>query len=86
MTRSKKKNKSIFNSYLSFHKVLNQAGPAASASYSLIASILVSIFIGFYIDNHLDTSPIGIIIGMVLGLVVGFYQMVKVAKYKKNKV
>ena len=86
MNRSKKKNNSIFNSYLSFHKVLNQAGPAASASYSLIASILVSIFIGFYIDNHLDTSPIGIIIGMVLGLVVGFYQMVKVAKYKKNKV
>ncbi len=84
MTGSKKKNKSIFNSYLSFQKVLNQAGPAASASYSLIASILLFIFIGFYIDNHFDTSPVGIIIGMVLGLVVGFYQMVKVAKYKSK--
>jgi len=81
---SKKRKKAIFNSYLSFQKVLIQAGPAASASYSLIASILLFIFIGFYIDNHFETSPFGIIIGMVLGLVVGFYQMVKVAKYKRN--
>ena len=84
MTGSNKKNKSIFSSYLSFQKVLNQAGPAASASYSLIGSILLFIFIGFYIDNHFDTSPVGIIIGVVLGLVVGFYQMVKVAKYKSK--
>jgi len=81
---SKKKNKSIFYSYLSFQKVLNQAGPAASASYSLISSILLFIFSGFYIDSYFDTSPTGIIIGMVLGLVVGFYQMVKVAKYKRK--
>ena len=84
MTGSKKKNKSILSSYLSFQKVLNQAGPAASASYSLIGSILLFIFIGFYIDNHFDTSPVGIIIGVVLGLIVGFYQMVKVTKYKSK--
>ena len=84
MTSSKKKNKSILSSYLSFQKVLNQAGPAASASYSLIGSILLFIFIGFYIDNHFDTSPVGIIIGVVLGLIVGFYQMVKVANYKSK--
>ena len=84
MSGSKKRKKATFHSYLSFQKVLSQAGPAASASYSLIASILLFIFSGFYIDNHFDTSPIGIIIGMVLGLVVGFYQMVKVAKYKRN--
>ena len=84
MTGSKKKNKSTLSSYLSFQKVLNQAGPAASASYSLIASILLFIFIGFYIDNHFDTSPVGIIIGMVLGLAVGFYQVVKVVKYKNK--
>ncbi len=84
MTVFKKKNNSIFNSYLYFQKVLNQAGPAASASYSLLASILLFIFGGFYIDKYLDTSPSGIIIGMFLGLVVGFYQMVKFAKYKKK--
>tara|TARA_Y100000996_G_C22238741_1_gene526759 strand:- start:278 stop:550 length:273 start_codon:yes stop_codon:yes gene_type:complete len=78
----KKRKKAILNSYLSFQKVLSQAGPAASASYSLIASILLFIFIGFYIDDRFETSPFGIIIGMVLGLVVGFYQMVKIAKYK----
>ena len=81
---SKKKTNSVFNSYLYFQKVLNQAGPAASASYSLIASIFLFIFGGFYIDNYLDTSPIATIIGMVLGLVVGFYQMVKFAKYKRK--
>ena len=84
MTDTKKKNKFILGSYLSFQKVLNQAGPAASASYSLIASIFLFIFGGFYIDNYLDTSPAGIIIGMVLGLVVGFYQMVKFANYKRK--
>ena len=84
MTAFKKKNNSIFNSYLYFQKVLNQAGPAASASYSLLASILLFIFGGFYIDKYFDTSPSGIIIGMLLGLVVGFYQMVKFAKYKKK--
>ena len=84
MTISKKKNNSIFNSYLYFQKVLNQAGPAASASYSLIASIFLFIFGGLYIDNHLDISPVGTIIGMVLGLVVGFYHMVKFAKHKRK--
>ena len=84
LTSFKKKNNSIFNSYLFFQKVLSQAGPAASASYSLTASILLFIFGGFYIDNHLDTSPAGIIIGMVLGLVVGFYQMVKFARYQRK--
>ena len=84
LTKFKNKNNSIFSSYLFFHKVINQAGPAASASYSLIASILLFILSGFYIDIHFDTSPKGTIIGMVLGLVVGFYQMVKFARYKKK--
>ena len=84
LTVSKKKNNSIFDSYLYFQKVLNQAGPAASASYSLVASIFLFIFGGFYIDNHFDTSPTGIIISTVLGLIVGFYQMVKFAKYKRK--
>ena len=81
---SKKKTNSVLSSYLYFQKVLNQAGPAASASYSLIASIFLFIFGGFYIDNYLDTSPVATVIGMVLGLVVGFYQMVKFAKYKRK--
>jgi len=80
----KKKNNSIFSSHLFFHKVLNQAGPAANASYSLIASIFLFTIGGLYVDNYLDISPAGAIIGMVLGLVVGFYQMVKFSKYKKN--
>ena len=85
MTNSKNNNKSIFSSYVSFQKVLKQAGPAASASYSLIYSILLFIFSGLYIDNHFDISPAGVITGMVLGLVVGFYQMVKAVKYESKK-
>ena len=81
---SKKKTNSVLSSYLYFQKVVNQAGPAASASYGLIASIFLFIFGGFYIDNYLDTSPVATVIGMVLGLVVGFYQIVKFAKYKRK--
>ena len=84
MINPKKKKKSIVYSYLSFHKILNQAGPAASASYSLITSILLFIFSGFYIDNHFESSPVGIISGTVIGIVVGFYQMIKVANYKRK--
>ena len=84
MSVSKKKNNSMFNSYSFFQNVLNQAGPAANASYSLLASIFLFIFGGFYIDNHLETSPAGIIVGMILGIVVGFYQMVKFASYKRK--
>ena len=84
MSARNKKNNSIYSSHLFFHKVLNQAGPAANASYSLIASIFLFIFGGLYVDNYLDISPAGAIIGMVLGLVVGFYQMVKFSNYKKN--
>ena len=84
MTNSRKKNKLTLGSYSSFQKVLNQAGPAANASYSLIASILSFIFIGFYIDDYFDISPAGTIIGMILGLVVGFYQMVKATHYTRK--
>ena len=84
MTVFKKKNNSILNSYSYFQKILNQAGPAANASYSLTASIILFIFGGLYVDNYLDTSPAGIIIGMALGLIVGFYQLVKFAKCKRK--
>ena len=84
MTAFHKKNNSMFKSYLYFQKVLNQAGPAANASYSLIASIILFIFGGLFVDNHLDISPAGVIIGMFLGIFVGFYQMIKFLKYKRK--
>ncbi len=72
------------NSFLSFQKVVNQAGPAASASYTLVASLLIFIFIGYSIDNSFDSSPSGVIIGLIFGLAVGFYQLFKTIIWKQN--
>ena len=83
MTLPRKK-KTILNSFLSFQKVVNQAGPAASASYTLIASLLIFIFIGYKIDNSFDSSPLGLIICLIFGLVVGFYQLFKTFIWKQN--
>ena len=84
MTVSRKKKKFFLNSFLSFQNVVNQAGPAASASYTLVASLLIFIFIGYSIDNSFDSSPLGLIIGLVFGLVIGFYQLFKTFIWKQN--
>ena len=85
----KKKNNSIFSSHLFFHKVLNQAGPAANASYSLIASIFLFIIGGLYVDNYLDISPAGAIIGMFWGSLLVFirwsnFQIIKKIALQNN--
>ncbi|MAL65011.1 MAG: hypothetical protein CMF94_02800 [Candidatus Marinimicrobia bacterium] len=80
-----RKQKSTLNSFLSFQKVINQAGPAASASYALIASLLIFTFIGYRVDNSFDSSPIGLVIGIIFGLVIGFYQLFKTFIWKQNK-
>ncbi len=84
MTVSRKKKKTNLNSFLSFQNVVNQAGPAASASYNLVASLLIFTFIGYSIDNSFDSSPLGLIVGLMFGLVVGFYQLFKTFIWKQN--
>ena len=84
MTVYRKKKKTKSNSFLSFQNVVNQAGPAASASYTLVASLLIFIFIGYSIDNSFDSSPLGLIVGLMFGLVVGFYQLFKAFIWKQN--
>ena len=84
MTFSRKKKKTNLNLFLSFQNVVNQAGPAASASYTLVGSLLISIFIGYSIDKSFDSSPLGLIVGLMFGLVVGFYQLFKTFIWKKN--
>ena len=79
-----RKKKAILNSFLSFQKVVNQAGPAASASYTLVASLLIFIFIGYTIDNSFDSSPLGLIVGLIFGLIVGFYQLFKTFIWKQS--
>ena len=81
---SKKKKTTTLNLFLSFQKVINQAGPAASASYNLVASLLIFVFVGYSVDNSFDSSPFGLIIGLILGLVVGFYPLFKIFIWKQN--
>ena len=78
------KKKTTLNSLLSFQKVFTQAGPAASASYTLTASLLIFIFLGYSIDSSFDSSPSGLIVGLIFGLVIGFYQLFKVIIWKQN--
>tara|TARA_B100000287_G_scaffold76426_1_gene68476 strand:+ start:2254 stop:2499 length:246 start_codon:yes stop_codon:yes gene_type:complete len=67
----------------SFQKILNQAGPAASGSYSLIAAILMFTFLGWYIDQNTSLYPNGTLAGVGFGIVVGFYLLFKsIKKYK----
>ena len=54
-----------------------RAGPAMSASYTLIGAILVLGGIGYALDAWLGTSPWCLLGGLLLGIVVGFYELAK---------
>ena len=71
-------------SFFFFQKIVQQSGPAASASYNLLASILIFTFIGWYIDEKNETSPLGVLIGISFGLIIGFYHLLKIIWTKKS--
>tara|TARA_B100001175_G_C19444894_1_gene608240 strand:+ start:860 stop:1117 length:258 start_codon:yes stop_codon:yes gene_type:complete len=73
----------IGRSFDSFQKIIKQSGPAASASYGLVASILLFTFIGWSIDANNNTSPIGVLVGVFFGILVGFYHLIKTMSSKK---
>ncbi len=77
MTEHNNKN-FIANSFEFFQKTLRSAGPAASASYTLIGSVIILGLVGYWLDNWLDSSPWLLLSGLILGLVVGFYELAKV--------
>ena len=54
-----------------------RAGPAASASYTLIGAIVLLGGIGYAIDRRQGTSPWFLLGGLALGLIVGFYELAK---------
>lgn len=65
-----------------FSKSLREAGPYASASYTLIGAILLLGMAGYFLDRWLNTTPWLFLIGLMLGLVIGFYEMAKVVLKK----
>ena len=73
----------IVENFKSFQNIAKQYGPAAAASYGLIASILIFTYFGWIIDSKIDSSPFAILIGMLLGMIIGFYHLIKVVS--KNK-
>ncbi len=56
---------------------IRRAGPAATASYTLIGAILLLGGIGFWVDRWQETSPWFLFGGLILGIVVGFYELAR---------
>ena len=56
---------------------IRRAGPAATASYTLIGSIILLGGGGALLDRWQDSAPWGLLVGLLLGLVVGFYELAK---------
>ena len=67
-----------------FQKIVKESGPAASASYTLLASVLVFTLLGWYIDSSRGTKPIGILVGLGIGLITGFYHLAKTIWIRKR--
>ena len=74
----------ILKNFKSFQNIVKQSGPAAAASYGLIASILIFTYFGWMIDREIDSSPFAILIGMLLGMIIGFYHLIKVVGKTKR--
>ena len=56
---------------------IRRAGPAATASYSLIGAILLLGGAGHLLDRWRETEPWGLVAGLLVGLLVGFYELAK---------
>ena len=74
----------IIENFKSFQNIAQQSGPAAAASYGLIASILIFTYLGWIIDKNIDSSPFAILIGMLLGMIIGFYHLIKTVSETKR--
>ena len=74
----------IGENFKSFQNIAQQSGPAAAASYGLIASILIFTYLGWIIDKNIDSSPFAILIGMLLGMIIGFYHLIKAVGKNKH--
>ena len=56
---------------------VQQAGPAATASYTLVGGIILLGGLGYLIDYWCGWEPWGLLTGLFLGITVGFYQLIK---------
>jgi F0F1-type ATP synthase assembly protein I len=61
-----------------FQERAQDAGPAASASYSLIGAIVLLGGLGYGLDRWFGTQPACTLGGLLLGVAAGFYLLVKI--------
>jgi F0F1-type ATP synthase assembly protein I len=54
-----------------------RAGPAASASYTLIGALIVLGGIGYAVDTWRGTSPWFLVSGLFLGVAVGMWELAR---------
>jgi ATP synthase protein I len=69
--------RSVFRSIQALQTRVQDAGPAASISYSLIGSIMVLGALGYGLDRMAGTWPWGLVGGLLLGFVTGMYLLAK---------
>jgi len=75
-----KKDSSLSRSIQVFQENVSRAGPAATASYTLIGAVVGLGGLGYAVDRWLGSKPWGAFVGLLLGLVIGFYELVKAAQ------
>ena len=73
----KESNPFLAGSLQALQENIRRAGPAATASYTLIGAILLIGGIGYGLDHRFETSPWFLLIGLLTGLIIGFYQLAK---------
>ncbi len=69
--------KGIQQAMRAFQENVQRAGPAATASYTLIGGILLLGGLGYAGDEWWGTSPWLLLTGLFLGISAGFYAIVK---------
>ena len=62
-----------------FQENVHRAGPAATASYTLIGGILLLGGLGYWADLTWGTSPWWLLSGVIVGNAAGFYAIGKSA-------
>jgi F0F1-type ATP synthase assembly protein I len=80
----KTRKRSLAESLKALNESAVDAGPAATASYSLIGAIVLFAGLGYGLDSWLGTAPGFLLGGIFLALVVGFVQLAFVMLGKRK--
>ena len=71
------KSRSLVESLRTLQDTARHAGPAATASYSLIGAVVMLGGIGYALDRWLGSWPWGLVVGLLCGVAMGLYLLAK---------